>query len=81
MEKECAAAVQAASGVNPEEVNCSDDSNIEEATTPTQDQDNADDLDDYEALPFNEYDSDPDLFHDAGTWSEDEEGNVTNAEL
>lgn len=40
----------------------------------------AEDLDNYEALPL-EADSDLDLFEDAGTWSEDEFGNLTRAAL
>lgn len=46
---------------------------------PEQSNNDADDMDDMDALPFDpQSDSSADMLHETATWSEDEDGNITN---
>ena len=72
---ECAAVVALAGGSVPEA------EAIPSAAGIGATNDDADDLDAHDALPLVDSDSSRDIFHEAGTWSEDEDGNVVNSEF
>ena len=72
LEAECAAAIQAAATAATTAPDTNQSANL------NSNRDAADDVGRYDAMPFDATpdDSDLDLFQDAGTWSEDEDGNI-----
>jgi hypothetical protein len=78
--EECAAAVAAATSVDPVADGAAPI--VVDATAPPIDADAINDVEDHDALPLqSDSDSSRELFADAGTWSEDEEGNLTRFKL